>query len=316
MAEAVYCITGGSGSLGTALVHTLLAQGHKVRTISRNEHKITALQQGIPQELRSRLSTFVGDVRDRYRLWRAFQGVDYVIHGAAMKEIGRCEYDPAEAVKTNIYGTQAVAEASLDAKVKRAVFISSDKACSPVNLYGMTKATGEKLWLASNRYSAGIGTEFVAVRYGNVFSTTGSVLPVWDEQIKRGPLKVTDPECTRFHFRVEGAVRFVLQALGEAKVGELWVPMLPSYRLRDLAEAYAPGHARETTGLTLGEKRHECMVNREESVYAVKEDGHWELKPGEVRNGEAFEYTSGANTWRLSVEDLRKEIAWLTTQRA
>ena len=306
---SVYCITGGSGSLGTALVHTLLAQGHKVRAISRNEHRIAALEQSVPQDMRSRLSCFVGDVRDRYRLWRAFAGADYVIHAAALKHVGRCEYDPSEAIQTNIVGTQAVADACLDTGVKRAVFISSDKACSPHNLYGMTKACGERLWLNCNRYSAGIGTGFVAVRYGNVWGSNGSVIRKWGEQ-SNGTLMLTEPECTRFHLRLGNAVDLVLSVLRGGERGSLYVPILPSYRLRDLAEAFAPDRAREVIGLQPGEKLHECMVNEHEAAHAVKEEGRIRIDPALKGDG-VQEYTSGRNTWRLNVEQLREEITWL-----
>ncbi len=321
-----YAITGGTGSLGTALTHSLLAQGHKVRTVSRNEHRISALEQSIPVDSRSRFSALVGDVRDRYRLHRAFDRVDYVIHAAALKGVGRCEYDPAEAMKTNVVGTQSVADACLDAGVKRAVFISSDKACSPVNLYGMTKATGERLWLASNRYSAGIGTEFVAVRYGNVWGSNGSVATKWMDSV--GELSVTDPECTRFHLRLPAAVELVLSVLRDGVAGSLYVPILPSYRLRDLVAALEGVRKRAVreTGLTPGEKLHESMVNEYEAAHAVKEYrdrdegeqadlvGRIRIDPSIVGDG-VKEYTSGRNEWRLSVEELRKEIAWLRESR-
>lgn len=308
---STFAITGGSGSLGTALTHHLLAQGHKVRTISRNEHRISALEASIPADQRSRLSCLVGDVRDRYRLHRAFDRVDFVIHAAALKGVGRCEYDPAEAMKTNVVGTQAVADACLDAGVKRAVFVSSDKACLPVNLYGQTKAVGERLWLASNRYSAGIGTEFIAVRYGNVWGSNGSVIRRWAEN--EGRVVLTDPECTRFHFRLGDATNFVLSALQTGVLGSLYVPLLPSYRLRDLADAFNGKAKRQVIGLTPGEKLHECMVSEYESAHAIAEGDRIRIDPA-IEGVNVKEYTSGRNTWRLSVDQLKGEIEWLKTQ--
>lgn len=307
-----YCITGGSGSLGTALTHTLLAQGHKVRAIARNEHRIAALVQSVTPSLRGNLSAMCGDVRAPSRLRLAFRDVDYVIHAAAMKSVGQCEYDPGEAVLTNVQGTINVALACIENGVKRAVFISSDKACSPVNLYGMTKATGERLWLASNSYSAGIGTEFVAVRYGNVWGSNGSVIRKWEEQ---GTITLTDPECTRFHLRIPDAVDLVLSALQVGVAGSLYVPLLPSYRLRDLASAASPQAKQVVIGLQPGEKLHECMVNEYEASHAVKEEGRIRIDPSLKGNG-VKEYTSGANTWRLTVGQLREEIAWLKTMKS
>ena len=309
---STYLITGFTGSLGSVLTKRLLSEGHKVRGVARGEHRIEALVKSIPDEHRSRLSPFVGDVRDRYRMWRAFEGVEYVIHGAALKVVGRCEYDPEEAVRTNIDGVFSVINAALDCGVKRAVFISSDKACLPVNLYGMTKAVAERSWLAANRYSAGKGTEFVAVRYGNIFSSNGSVVPVWKEQMKNGPITITDGEATSFHFQLNDALDFVVKALHESNVGDLRVPFLPSYRLRDLAEVVAPGHPQNVIGLQLGEKRHELMVNSHESIYAKKCDGYYTLTPGTIQNAKEFEYNSGANTWRLGIAALKEEFNCLT----
>lgn len=323
----IYAITGGSGSLGTALVHHLLAEGHKVRALARNEHRLAALKESVDPSLRGNLSILCGSVTDRYRLLRAFSRADYVIHAAAMKSVPQCEYDPGEAVKINIEGTQLVAECSIDTGVKRAVFISSDKACSPHNLYGMTKATGERLWLACNRYSAGIGTEFVAVRYGNVWGSNGSVIRKWIAT-NGGGISITHPECTRFHLRLPDALALVLSALRGGCAGSLYVPLLPSYRLRDVAEAFQEGTLPEAQsqvkyiGLQPGEKLHECMVNEHEAAHAVREGDRIRidpsLRPGDVipqKDGVRYEavteYTSGRNEWRLSVEELRKEIEWL-----
>lgn len=313
----IYAITGASGSLGTALTHRLLAEGHKVRAIARNEHRLHALRDSVAPALHDNLRLMCGDVTNRLRMARAFSRADYVIHAAAMKSVPQCEYDPSEAVRINIEGTQNVADACIDVGVKRAVFISSDKACSPHNLYGMTKATGERLWLACNRYSAGIGTEFVAVRYGNVWGSNGSVIRKWMVNggcglVQHRSLTLTDPECTRFHLRLSGAISLVLSALREGQVGSLYVPILPSYRLKDLAEAFTNGTPQETQviGLQPGEKLHECMVNEHEAAHAIREGDRIRIDLGIEGKG-VTEYTSGGNEWRLSVEELRREIEWL-----
>lgn len=310
---SVYAVTGFTGSLGSVITRKLLSEGHKVRGIARGEHRIDAFMATVPEADRPRLSPFIGDVRDRYRLWRAFQGVEYVIHAAALKGVHRCEYDPEEAIKTNIEGTAAVINASLDCNVQRAVFISSDKACAPHNLYGMTKATAERTWLAANRYSAGNGTGFVAVRYGNVWGSNGSVARVWTEQKSDGkPLTLTDPQATRFHFRLPDAVNFVLEALHKADAGTLRVPVLPSYRLLDLANAF---DVKERTiyGLKPGEKLHEMMVSPEESAYAARVGSYYIIDPTRRQETDGGAYTSGGNTWRLTVAQLREEIACLAS---
>lgn len=318
--SATYLITGGTGTLGTALTHTLLAQGHKVRTLSRSEHSITRLEESVAVADRPRLSAMCGDVRSPSRLRLALRGVDYVIHAAALKGVSRCEYDPGEAVLTNVQGTINVALACVEEGVKRAVFVSSDKACSPHNLYGMTKAVGERVWLASNRYSAGQSPEFVAVRYGNCWGSNGSVIHRW--RASTGPIVLTDPECTRFHLRVPDAVEFVLSALRSGETGSLYVPVLASYRLRDLATAFDASKRPEVIGLQPGEKLHETMVNEHEARHALRDklggmeviridpsirgragDGVVEQGVGVMR-----EYTSGGNTWRMTVDELRAEI--------
>ncbi len=306
----VYAITGASGSLGTALTHALLADGHKVRAIARNEHRIAALVASVPDALRGNLSAMCGDVRAPSRLRLAFRDVEYVIHAAAMKSVPQCEYDPGEAVHTNVNGTMNVILACIDAGVKRAVFISSDKACSPHNLYGMTKACGERLWLAGNRYSAGEGTEFVAVRYGNVWGSNGSVIRKWLDGIN-DRVVITNPECTRFHFRLLDAVGFVLSVLQGGAAGSLYVPIIPSYRLGDLASAcgFVP-KAWDIIGLQPGEKLHECMVNEHEAAHAIHDGERIRIDPSLTGVG-VKEYTSGRNEWRLSVEQLKDEIAWL-----
>lgn len=288
----IYAITGGTGTLGTALTHTLLQQGHKVRAIARGEHKLAALEDGVPPSLRSSLSAQCGDVRSPSRLRLALRGVDCVIHAAALKGVPRCEYDPGEAVLTNIQGTVNVALACVEAGVKRAVFISSDKACAPVTLYGMTKAVGERVWLAANRYSAGEGTEFVATRWGNVFGSNGSVMHVW-KGCNGADIPITDPGSTRFHITIEQAVEFVMRTLKDAKPDEIWLPKLPSYELGSLAKLWGGGQ--KIIGLRNGEKRHEFLISEEESATAIEYEDRYVLTPGKRQCKGGWAYSSGGN---------------------
>ena len=312
---SVYGITGGTGSLGTSLTLHLLSQGHRVRAYARNEHGHEKLIQAVPSEQRSRLSSTIGAVEDAGRLRRALQGVDYVIHAAAQKSIPLAEYSPRECTFTNIVGSCNVIEACLDAKVKRAVLVSTDKASSPATLYGGTKFVAERLWLNGNRYSAGNEPHFVAVRYGNVFASQGSVIHAWKKQGEQ--ITLTDSQCTRFHIKLADAVEFVLAALHHACPGELWVPKLPSYRLGDLASAFRNVFGLkqnvEIAGLRLSEKLHESMVSSDESSsLKAEDDTHFTLEPGVIHRKGGMSYTSGSNTHRLGVEALTEEIrAWM-----
>jgi UDP-N-acetylglucosamine 4,6-dehydratase len=308
--KRVYLITGGTGSLGTELTKVLLAQGHKVRALARSEHGHERLRAQIPQELHPQLSSLVGAVEDLQRLHLASRGADYVIHAAAQKAIPLAEYNPRECTLTNIVGTLNVIDACLNNGVKRAVFVSTDKASAPATLYGFTKATAERLWLGANHYSAGNEPHFAAVRYGNCWMSQGSVLHVWKKQAEKGSIEITDPTCTRFHLMLSQAVAFVLEALHAANPGELWVPKIPSYRLGDLAHAFRLAHKIEQqpviNGLRLSEKRHESMISEDESAsLKCEEDLHYVLEPGAVHRKGGFTYNSGANEWKLNVESLR-----------
>lgn len=313
---SVYLITGGTGTLGTALTKLLLAQGHKVRVLARNEHGHQRLGEAIPEAQRANLSSFIGAVEDAGRLHRAAKGCDYVIHAAAQKVIPLAEYNPIECVRTNINGTINVLEACDSARVKRAVFVSTDKASAPATLYGSTKSVAERLWLNANRYSAGKEPHFVAVRYGNVWASQGSVIHAWVKQAQYGHIEITDPQCTRFHIKLDQAVAFVLDALHRAGPGELWVPRLPSYRLGDLAHAFRLAYnlskQPSITGLRLSEKLHESMISTDESSsLKAEEDLHYTLEPGVIHRKSGFLYNSGSNEWKLGVEALKEEIkAW------
>ncbi len=239
--------------------------------------------------------------------------MDFVIHAAAQKIIPLAEYNPVEAVGTNIGGTISVLNACIEAGVKRAVLVSTDKASSPATLYGGTKFVAERLWLNANRYSAGKEPHFVAVRYGNVWASQGSVIHAWAKQAQFGHIEITDPQCTRFHIKLGQAVAFVLDALQNAGAGELWVPKLPSYRLGDLGTAFRQVYKlqkqAEITGLRLSEKLHESMISPDESSSLKREeDLHYTLEPGVIHQKGGFSYTSGNNEWRIGVDGLTQEI--------
>lgn len=311
---SVYLITGGTGTLGTALTKHLLSAGHKVRVLARNEHGHERLRASIEGERLANLSSLIGNVEDQQRLTLACKGVDYVVHAAAQKAIPLAEYNPSECIKTNIGGTQAVLNACIESgTVCRAVFVSTDKASAPATLYGFTKATAERAWLNANRYSAGKEPHFVAVRYGNVWASQGSVIHAWVKQAQYGHIEITDPQCTRFHIKLDQAVAFVLDALHRAGPGELWVPRLPSYRLGDLAHAFRIAYnlskQPSITGLRLSEKLHESMISTDESSsLKAEEDLHYTLEPGVIHRKSGFSYNSGSNEWKLGVEALKAEI--------
>lgn len=305
----VYLVTGGTGSLGTALAKHLLAQGHRVRAFARNEHSHEKLEATIPAEDRPLLSCLVGDVTAANRLELAMDGCDYLIHAAAAKVIPLCEYSPVEAIRTNIDGTINAALAAIkNAGVKRAVFVSTDKACSPSTLYGATKLCGERLWLQSNRYCP-TSQKFVAVRYGNVFGSAGSVIHAWLAQVAEGKrLTVTDPNATRFHLRMNDAVTLVLRTLHLATPGDLWVPKLQTFRLSDLANAVDPGSPFDVSGLRAGEKLHESMISEDETIDARDAGDHFVLTPG-IHQGQGRKaFHSGRPELRMDLETLKEEI--------
>lgn len=319
MGESVVLITGGTGSLGTSLTKRLLSEGHKVRVFARNEHQHERLASEIPTPHLERFSSLIGDVRDLRRLKRAAEGADLLIHAAAQKIIPLAEYDPMEAVKTNILGTMNAAEVALDCGIKRAVLVSTDKASSPINLYGATKLAAERLWLNSNRYCGGKGGKFVACRYGNVFGSRGSVIHVFTEQAKSNRLRVTDTNMTRFHIRLDQAVDFVLRVSKEAEPGQLWVPKLRAYGLMDLARVVAPQAHIEITGRRPGEKLAETMISENESCYVVDDaEDHYALEFSETHQDGGWEYSSdhAFQTPRMTREEIKKEIEGLWEKRS
>jgi UDP-N-acetylglucosamine 4,6-dehydratase len=312
-------ITGGTGSLGKSLVEYLLNET-KVRRIaifSRDELK----QQHLRIKFRDdqRLRWFLGDVRDLDRLKRAFHGVDYVIHAAALKQVDTGEYNPMEFIKTNVLGSQNVIDASIDAGVKRVVALSTDKASSPINLYGATKLTADKLFVAANNYSFTYGTTFSVVRYGNVMGSRGSVIPFFQEIAAQGrPLPITDLRMTRFWISIESAVKFVIESLEIMTGGELYVPRIPSMKIIDLANAVAPGSKLEEIGMRPGEKLHEEMISADDSrrtiildnrfvvTPVVSEWGYVPPKGSKMPEGQA--YRSDINDLWMSESDIKNFI--------
>ncbi len=309
-------ITGGTGSLGKALISYLLLNT-KVRRIaifSRDELKQHNLQNEIGND--PRLRWFIGDVRDIERLKRALHGVNFVIHAAALKQVDTGEYNPMEFIKTNVLGSQNVIDACIDAGVKKVVALSTDKASSPINLYGATKLTADKLFVAANNYSHSYGTTFCVVRYGNVMGSRGSVIPFWKALASEGkPLPITDLRMTRFWISIDQAVKFVIDSLEMMQAGELYVPRIPSMRIADLAAAVAPNVELEEVGMRPGEKLHEEMISADDSrrtivmtdryvvTPVVAEWGY--LEPEGQKMPEGHAYQSNTNDLWMSQEDMR-----------
>jgi UDP-N-acetylglucosamine 4,6-dehydratase len=312
-------ITGGTGSLGGALVEYLLKET-KVRRIavfSRDELKQHHLR--IQFHDNPRLRWFLGDVRDLDRLKRAFHGVDYVIHTAALKQVDTGEYNPMEFIKTNVLGSQNVIDASIDAGVKRVVALSTDKASSPINLYGATKLTADKLFVAANNYSLAYGTTFSVVRYGNVMGSRGSVIPFFREIAAEGkPLPITDLRMTRFWISIESAIKFVIDSIEMMAGGELYVPRIPSMKIVDLANAVAPGAILEEIGMRPGEKLHEEMISADDSRRTIVLENRFIVTPVvaewgyEPPNGlqmpEGQAYRSDTNDLWMSESDIKNYI--------
>lgn len=314
-------ITGGTGSFGKAFTSYVLEHYNprKIIIYSRDEFKQFIMQNEF-REHASKLRFFIGDVRDRERLARAFEGVDYVIHAAALKQVPTCEYNPAEAIKTNINGAQNVIDAALDAGVKKVVALSTDKAVNPVNLYGGTKLVSDKLFIAANAYAGAKDICFSIVRYGNVAGSRGSVIPFFHNLIKNGgtELPITDYRMTRFWISLRQGVELVIKALEEAKGGETFISKIPSFKVTDLAQTMLPGCAMPEVGIREGEKLHEIMVPVEDSPRTYEYDKHFIVYPQMVWSDrqkaqptgrkveEGFSYSSGNNTQWLSVEEIRE----------
>ncbi len=318
-------ITGGTGSFGKAFVRYLLENGSPKKLIiySRDEFKQFQMQNEFaPLDPENKLRFFIGDVRDEKRLYRALEGVDYCIHAAALKQVPACEYNPGEAIKTNIHGAQNVIEACLDRGVKRVVALSTDKAVNPVNLYGGTKLVSDKLFIAANAYAGNKDICFSIVRYGNVAGSRGSVIPFFQSLLDAGKkeLPITDPRMTRFWISLREGVELVLKALEEAKGGETFISRIPSFKITDLAQAMAPGCIMPNVGIREGEKLHEVMITAEDSPYTWEYEKHFVIYPQIVwsehrepsptgkKVPDGFVYSSGTNDQWLSVEELRERL--------
>ncbi len=318
-------ITGGSGSFGQCLVRTVLAryQVQRLVVFSRDEQRQYEMAQQFPKERYPQLRWFIGDVRDRDRLYRAFDGIDYVVHAAAMKHVPACEYNPLEAVKTNILGAANVIDAAIDKGVARVLALSTDKAANPVNLYGATKLCSDKLFVAANQYAGAHRTRFSAVRYGNVLGSRGSVIPLFLARVAEGrPLPITDPRMTRFWITMQQGVDFVLASLARMEGAEVFVPKIPSMSIMDLAAAIAPGSATEVVGIRAGEKLHEVLVGEDDARHTVQLEDHYviladraveqveawaQLRCGRVCD-EGFRYASDINDEWLTLETLRRVL--------
>ena len=320
-ANKVIFITGGTGSFGNTFVPMTLARHdpRKIIIYSRDEMKQWEMAKKFEGDARVRF--FIGDVRDRERLYRALDGVDYVVHAAATKIVPTAEYNPFECVKTNIIGAMNLIDACIDKGVKRVVALSTDKASSPVNLYGATKLAADKLFVAGNSYAGGHDTRFGVVRYGNVMGSRGSVIPFFLSVKDKGPLPITDARMTRFMISLEQGVELVWHAFADMQGGEIYVKKIPSMAITDVARAVAPQAKHEVIGIRPGEKLHEQMISAEDALYTYQYPEHfkilpaihqWSIDPNRIKDGvkvpEGFVYASDSNPEWMSIEALQSWI--------
>jgi UDP-N-acetylglucosamine 4,6-dehydratase len=318
-------ITGGTGSLGKALTKEILYKHQNVKKViifSRDEQKQFEMAQEFSEAEFPQIRYFIGDVRDKERLIRAFEGVDYVIHAAAMKHVPIAEYNPDECIKTNVNGAQNVIGACLQTSVSRVVALSTDKACAPINLYGATKLTSDKLFVAANNIKGNNPIIFSVVRYGNVMGSNGSVIPFFMKKRNEGKLPITDPNMTRFNISLQGGVDMVMHALENAWGGEIFIPKIPSYKITDVANAIGPNCEQVTVGIRPGEKVHEEMITPSDSFYTYDLGKYYTILPSThqwnleefmqkfsaklVEPG--FAYNSGDNTEWETVDTLKSLI--------
>lgn len=323
-------ITGGTGSFGKKFVETIyhrIPDVHRVVIYSRDELKQFEMAQHYPEANFPSIRFFIGDVRDKERLRQAMEGIDTVVHAAALKQVPAAEYNPFEAIKTNVLGAQNVIEAALASGVRRVVALSTDKAAAPINLYGATKLCSDKLFIAANNMKGARDIRFSVVRYGNVMGSRGSVIPFFLERRKTGVLPITDERMTRFNISLEEGVDMVFYALEHSLGGEIYVPKIPSYRLTDVAEAIGPKCSKPVVGIRPGEKLHEEMITESDSQNTVQNDRYFVIVPmlhgrpakdtlaayaahhKAVLVESNFRYSSGTNTEWLSVAQLRELIS-------
>lgn len=318
-------VTGGTGSFGKAFVRKVLAQYPDVKRLviySRDELKQFEMSQEFSQQDYPALRYFIGDIRDQARLRRALEGIDVVVHAAALKQVPAAEYNPFECIKTNVLGAQNLIEACLDSKVANVVALSTDKAAAPINLYGATKLCSDKLFTAANNIKGHRDLRLSVVRYGNVIGSRGSVVPFFLARRESGTLPITDETMTRFNISLDEGVDMVLWALEHAKGGEIFVPKIPSYRITDVAEAIAPECATEIVGIRPGEKIHEEMITASDSANTIDIGPYYAILPstggdvaddyiakhGGTRVAPGFAYNSGSNPDFLTVEEIREQI--------
>jgi UDP-N-acetylglucosamine 4,6-dehydratase (inverting) len=318
-------ITGGTGSLGKALTTHIFRHHSNIKKLiilSRDEQKQFQMAQEFPESQFPQIRFFLGDVRDEQRLIRAFQGVDIVIHAAAMKHVHLAEYNPDECIKTNIGGAQNVIHAALQTSVHNVVALSTDKACAPINLYGATKLTSDKLFVAANNIKGTNPIKFSVVRYGNVMGSNGSVIPFFLKKKSEGKLPITDASMTRFNISLQGGVDMVMHAMEHAWGGEIFIPKIPSYRITDVATAVAPDCEQVIVGIRPGEKIHEEMITSSDSFYTYDLGKYYTILPsvpnfkindfitsfGAKKVVEGFNYDSGTNTEWETIESLRTLI--------
>jgi UDP-N-acetylglucosamine 4,6-dehydratase len=317
-------ITGGTGSFGKKIAEILLTEYSPERLVifSRDEQKhVDMARNHFPPDKFPQVRYFVGDVRDERRLRSSLRGIDFVIHAAAMKHVDIAEYNPQECIRTNIGGAENVIHAAIDAGVERVVALSTDKAASPINLYGATKLCSDKLFVAANALAGGTSTKLAVVRYGNVFGSNGSVVPFFQKERDKGVLPITDAEMTRFIITLEHGARFVLDGIERMSGGEIFVPKLPSTTIMDIAKAVAPECATKIVGIRPGEKLHECMIPADEARQTFEHDKYYTIMPvaqanqvaeslpvGVKRCEENFCYASDTNTQWLTVEEIRHMI--------
>ena len=319
--NASILVTGGTGSFGHTCIPMILERYNPRRVIifSRDEMKQWEMAKKFEHD--SRVRFFIGDVRDRDRIYRALDGVDYVIHAAAAKIVTTAEYNPFESVKTNVQGAMNLIDACIDKGVKRVVALSTDKASSPVNLYGATKLTSDKLFVAGNSYAGGHNTRFAVVRYGNVMGSRGSVIPFFTSIRDRGTLPITDPRMTRFMISLEQGVELVWHAFEDMEGGEIYVKKIPSMKVTDLARVIAPHAEQEVIGVRPGEKLHEQMIGTEDAHYTYEYPEHYKILPAinswdqdtnRIKDGtkvpEGFIYSSDNNDHWMSDEELQRWI--------
>lgn len=320
--KSTVLVTGGTGSFGRKFADILLRRHRPKKLIifSRDELKQHEMRMTYGEAEDATLRYFIGDVRDKERLSRAMYGVDIVVHAAALKQVPTCEYNPFEAIQTNILGGKNVIDVAIDSGVKKVMAISTDKAVNPVNLYGATKLCAEKLFVQGNSYAGGRATRFSCVRYGNVVGSRGSVIPLFQRQRENGTLQITDRRMTRFWLTLEQGVNFVIRCIERMHGGEIFVPKIPSMSILELAEAIAPGCPMTLTGIRAGEKLHEVLVSEDEARHSLEFDEMFVITPlfewwggGNWKGGQklpdGFRYTSDANPWHLSPEDLQRIVS-------